>query len=117
MRRRNFLYGGLGALAACSQTEESSSSAESLERVRWRMVTSWPPNFPGHGTSANRLAQRLEELSGGRIQVDVFAGGELVPALEVLNVVSQGDIELGHSAPIYWRGQIPAAQLLSLIHI
>ncbi|MBH97078.1 MAG: ABC transporter substrate-binding protein [Rhodospirillaceae bacterium] len=115
MRRRNFLYGGLGALAACSQTEESSSSAESLERVRWRMVTSWPPNFPGHGTSANRLAQRLEELSGGRIQVDVFAGGELVPALEVLNVVSQGDIELGHSAPIYWRGQIPAAQLFGSI--
>jgi TRAP-type mannitol/chloroaromatic compound transport system substrate-binding protein len=115
MHRRNFLYGGLGALTACSKTEELPQSTGSLERVKWRMATSWPPNFPGHGTSANRLAQRLEELSGGRIEVDVFAAGELVPALEILDVVSRGQIQLGHSAPIYWRGQIPASQLFGSV--
>jgi len=115
MHRRNFLYGGLGALTACSKTEELSQSTGSLERVKWRMATSWPPNFPGHGTSANRLALRLEELSGGRIEVDVFAAGELVPALEILDVVSRGQIQLGHSAPIYWRGQIPASQLFGSV--
>jgi TRAP-type mannitol/chloroaromatic compound transport system substrate-binding protein len=79
------------------------------------MVTSWPPNFPGHGVSASRLARRLEELSGGRITVDVFAAGELVPAFEVLDAVSRGTIELGHSGPIYWRGKIPAAQLFGSV--
>jgi TRAP-type mannitol/chloroaromatic compound transport system substrate-binding protein len=79
------------------------------------MVTSWPPNFPGHGTSANRLARRLEALSGGRIEVEVFAAGELVPAFEVLDAVSRGTIQLGHSAPIYWRGKLPAAQLFGSV--
>ena len=79
------------------------------------MVTSWPPNFPGHGVSASRLARRLGELSGGRLSVEVFAAGELVPAFEVLDAVSRGAIQLGHSAPIYWRGKIPAAQLFGSV--
>ncbi len=111
MRRRSFLYGSLGALAACTQPENAGESTAIEERHEWRMVTSWPPNFPGHGVSASRLARRIEELSGGRITVEVFAAGELVPAFEVLDAVSRGTIELGHSAPIYWRGQIPASQL------
>ena len=115
MRRRTFLYGGLGALAACTQTGESDQSTAPAEQHRWRMVTSWPPNFPGHGTSANRLAQRLGELSGGRLEVEVFAAGELVPAFEVLDAVSRGTIQLGHSAPIYWRGKVPAAQLFGSV--
>lgn len=115
MRRRSFLYGGLGALAACTQPDTTNEPAASDERHQWRMVTSWPPNFPGHGVSASRLARRLEELSGGRLTVEVFAAGELVPALEVLDAVSRGTIQLGHSAPIYWRGQIPAAQLFGSV--
>ena len=115
MRRRNFLAGGLGTLAACAEAPESGTPTPSTERHRWRMVTSWPPNFPGHGVSANRLARRLEELSGGRLQVEVFAAGELVPAFEVLDAVSRGSVQLGHSAPIYWRGSIPAAQLFGSV--
>ncbi len=115
MRRRSFLYGGLGALAACTQPEDTSEVAPSDQRHQWRMVTSWPPNFPGHGVSASRLARRLGELSGGRLSVEVFAAGELVPAFEVLDAVSRGAIQLGHSAPIYWRGKIPAAQLFGSV--
>ncbi len=115
MRRRSFLYGGLGALAACTQPQDTPEIAASDERHRWRMVTSWPPNFPGHGVSASRLARRLEDLSGGRLTVEVFAAGELIPALEVLDAVSRGTIQLGHSAPIYWRGKIPAAQLFGSV--
>ncbi|MEE9570933.1 MAG: ABC transporter substrate-binding protein, partial [Gammaproteobacteria bacterium] len=77
MRRRSFLYGGLGALAACTQPENTSEIAALDERHQWRMVTSWPPNFPGHGVSASRLARRLEDLSGGRLTIEVFAAGEL----------------------------------------
>ena len=115
MRRRHFLVGGMGALAACTETPQSSAPVVSEEQHRWRMVTSWPPNFPGHGVSANRMAARLEQLSGGRLQVEVFAAGELVPAFEVLDAVSRGTVQLGHSAPIYWRGSIPAAQLFGSV--
>jgi TRAP-type mannitol/chloroaromatic compound transport system substrate-binding protein len=115
MRRRSFLYGGLGTLAACTQPESTDQVTVADEKHQWRMVTSWPPNFPGHGVSASRLADRFEDLSGGRITVDVFAAGELIPALEVLDAVSRGTIQLGHSAPIYWRGKIPAAQLFGSV--
>ena len=116
MQRRNFLYGGIGALAACAQpATETTTTVRSAERHRWRMVTSWPPNFPGHGVSANRLAQRITALSGGRIEIQIFAAGELVPAFEVLDAVSRGTIELGHSGPIYWRGKLPAAQIFGSI--
>lgn len=115
MYRRSFLYGGLGTLAACTQSEEPSQVTTAVERHQWRMVTSWPPNFPGHGISANRLARRLGELSGGRLEVDVFATGELVPGLEVLDAVSRGAVQMGHSAPVYWRGMIPAAQIFGSV--
>ncbi|HSG66910.1 MAG TPA: TRAP transporter substrate-binding protein [Gammaproteobacteria bacterium] len=116
MQRRAFLYGGLGTLAACAQpTGDDGATARSDERHRWRMVTSWPPNFPGHGVSANRLARRIEAMSGGRIEIQIFAAGELVPPFEVLDAVSRGTIQLGHSAPIYWRGKLPAAQVFGSI--
>ena len=116
MQRRTFLYGGMGALAACAEpATENLSTSRSDERHSWRMVTSWPPNFPGHGVSANRLAQRISAMSGGRIQIQIFGAGELVPAFEVLDAVSRGTIQLGHSAPIYWRGMLPAAQVFGSI--
>ncbi len=116
MQRRTFLYGGMGALAACTQpATETGTTTRSEERHSWRMVTSWPPNFPGHGVSANRLAQRISSMSGGRIEIQIFAAGELVPAFEVLDAVSRGTIQLGHSAPIYWRGKLPAAQIFGSI--
>ncbi len=54
-------------------------------------------------------------MSGGRIEIQIFAAGELVPAFEVLDAVSRGTIQLGHSAPIYWRGKLPAAQIFGSI--
>jgi len=115
MRRRAFLYGGLGALAGCSQSANETALQTSTEQHRWRMVTAWPPNFPGFGTSANRVAQRIGELSEGRIEIEVFAAGELVPAFEVFDSVSRGSMQMGHSSPTYWRGVLPAAQLFSSV--
>ena len=115
MRRRSFLYGGLGTLAACGGTSGESGPAGGGERFRWRMVTSWPPNFPGFGESANRLVRRIGELSGGRLQIDVFAAGELLPAFEVFDAVSRGQMQMGHSSPTYWRGVLPTALLFSSV--
>lgn len=115
MRRRAFLYGGLGTLAACSGPAEQRRSDTGSELHRWRMVTSWPPNFPGFGSSAERLARRIGALSDGRLEVEVFAAGALVPAFEVFDAVSRGSMQMGHSSPTYWRGVLPAANLFSSV--
>ena len=75
----------------------------------WRMVTSWPPNAPGPGTSANRLARRISALSGGRLTVEVYGAGELVPAFEAFDAVALGNAEMAHTAAFFWAGKMPAA--------
>src|SRR5260370_23139626 len=79
------------------------------ETRRWRMVTSWPKRLPGPGMSAERVAERIFALSGGRLQITVHAAGELVPAFEVLDAVGTGVAEMGHTAAFYWQGKQPAA--------
>ena len=115
MKRRSFLYGGIGAVAACTPAGEEDLPASAAETHRWRMVTSWPPNFPGFGASANRLAERIGELSEGRLDIEVFAAGELLPAFEVFDAVARGTMQMGHSSPTYWRGTLPAAPIFSSV--
>src|SRR5512144_2704389 len=83
-------------------------AAPSLARAqgrRWRMVTSWPKRLPGPGMSAERVAERIGALSGGRLQISVSAAGEVVPAFEVLDAVGGGVAEIGHTASFYWQGK------------
>lgn len=76
---------------------------------RWRMVTSWPKRLPGPGMSAERVAERIKALSGGRLEITVAAAGEIVPAFEVLDAVGGGVAEMGHTASFFWQGKEPAA--------
>ena len=103
LNRRTFLGGA---------TLVAGVAAPAIARAqtrRWRMVTSWPKRLPGPGMSAERVAERIGALSGGRIQVTVHAAGEIVPAFEVLDAVGGGVAELGHTASFYWQGKQPAA--------
>lgn len=104
MRRRHFLESG--GLAAAGTTLAAPAIAQ--ERVRWRMVTTWPKNAPGVGTSAQRLADRIGRMSGGRLEVELFAAGELVPAFEALDAVQQGVAEMSHGASFFWLGKSAA---------
>jgi len=127
MNRRDFIRkAGLGALAAGSAAmagcgdKESQAPADdgagaSAKTFEWKMVTSWPKNFPGLGTGAEHLARLITEMSGGRIQVKVFGAGELVPALGVFDAVKDGVAQLGHSGAYYWKGKAPAAQFFSAV--
>jgi TRAP-type mannitol/chloroaromatic compound transport system substrate-binding protein len=99
--RRAALGGGLAAVAAPSVVR--------AEGLRWRLVTSWPKNRTGPGISARRIAERINAMSGGRLQVDLFAAGEIVPPFAVLDAVSNGTVEMGHTASLYWQGRMPAA--------
>ena len=98
-----------GSLVACGKQESNgSTSAGPIEVRRWKMVTTWPANFPGLGSGAADLAALITRATGGRITVKVYAGGELVPPFEVFDAVSRGTAELGHSGPYYWKGKSEA---------
>ena len=106
--RRVAVAGGIsGALAA--------PSIARAQTRRWRMVTSWPRRLPGPGMSAERVAERINALSGGRLQVTVHAAGEVVPAFEVLDAVGSGVAEMGHTASFYWQGKDPSAAFFTTV--
>ena len=117
MKRREFI-GGLGggaALAACTPQTQQEGVSTSAERFSWKLVTTWLPNFPGLGTGVNTLARYIQEMSAGRIEITIYAAGELVPAFEVFDAVSQGSAEMGHGAAYYWRGKSEAAQFFATV--
>ncbi len=115
MKRRNLLQGaGIAALAAgaaaCAPRSGGADCTEGGgEKRHWKMVTTWPSNFPGLGTGAALFADLVTKASGGRITVKVYGGGELVPPFEVFDAVSRGTAELGHCAAYYWKGKAAAA--------
>ncbi|SBS30978.1 Monocarboxylate 2-oxoacid-binding periplasmic protein precursor [Marinomonas aquimarina] len=107
-------------LAACGGSNETASSESTqaapvakAEPIEWKMVTTWPKNFPALGTGAEKLAQNITAMSGGRLKVKVYAAGELVPALEAFDAVSRGTAQMGHAASYYWKGKVPAAQFFT----
>jgi TRAP-type mannitol/chloroaromatic compound transport system substrate-binding protein len=79
------------------------------------MVTSWPRNLPGPGMNAQRLADRIGRMSGGRLTVQLHAAGELVPALQVFDAVYSGAAEMAHTASFYWAGKVKAAAFFTTV--
>ncbi len=112
MQRRAFLTSaGAAAVALGAGIKPAVAKAEH----RWKMVTTWPKNFPGMGTGANKLAELIGQMSGGRIEVKVYGAGELVPAFEIFDAVSRGTAEMGHGAAYYWKGKSEAAQFFASV--
>ena len=109
--RRTFTLGA-GAAAAGTLAAPAVARAQTL---KWRMVTSWPKRLPGPGLSAERIATRIRALSGGRIDIAVYAAGEVVPAFEVLGAVGNGVADIGHTAAFYWQGKMPAAAFFTTV--
>ncbi len=106
-------------LSACGGGDAPRESGEvgvdTGTTYRWKMVTTWPANFPVFQEAPERFAERVRTMSNGRLDIKVFAGGELVPALQVFDAVSQGAVELGHGSAYYWAGKVPAAQFFSTV--
>ncbi len=119
IRRRAFIRkAGGGTVAAAALVAAASSFPKpslSQGAMQWRMQTTWPKNFPGLGTGANKLAEFIGKASGGRLTVEVFGGGEIVPPFETMDAVSSGTLEMGHGAPYYWKGKVAATQFLASI--
>jgi TRAP-type mannitol/chloroaromatic compound transport system substrate-binding protein len=92
-----------------------SAAAAKQQSFSWKMVTTWPPNFPIFQEGVERMARDIETMSDGRLKIQVFAAGQLVPALQSFDAVSQGTVEMGHGAAYYWAGKVPAAQFMSAV--
>lgn len=86
------------------------------DTFQWKMVTTWPPNFPILQEGAKKLAQDIEEMSDGHLKIQVFADNELIPAMQIFDAVAQGTtVQMGHGSAYYWAGKVPAAQFMSSV--
>jgi TRAP-type mannitol/chloroaromatic compound transport system substrate-binding protein len=102
MNRRDLLKGaGAGLLSGTL----ASARAADLPVVRWRMASSFPKSVDAIYGAAERLARRVGQVTDGKFQIRVFAGGEIVPGLQVLDAVGQGTVECGQSASYYYVGK------------
>jgi len=94
---------------------EDGNFTSSKTNYHWKMVTTWPKNFPGLGSAATNFSRLVDEMSEGRLTVSVYGAGELVPALGVFDAVSSGSVEAGHGAAYYWKGKNTATQFFTAI--
>ncbi len=107
MERRKFLTGAAaGGAAVAAATLSAPAISQGIKQLK--MVTTWPKNFPGLGTGAENLAKRINTMSNGKLDVKVFAAGELVPPFQSFDAVSAGNAEMSHSVSYYWQGKSPA---------
>ncbi len=105
-----------GLAAGCgSEQNHSSHSVITGKKFEWKMVTAWPPHFPLLGEYAEQLAVWIDKMSNGKLKIQVYGGGELVPPFEAFDAVSQGIAEMGHTAAYYWSGKVPAAQFFASV--
>lgn len=103
MKRREFFKSA--AIGGAAATVGLAAPAIAQGTINWRMVTTWPKNFPGLGTGAQRFADRVGKASGGRLNIQVFAAGEMVPGLQALDAVIDGSAEISHGTPYYWQNK------------
>lgn len=101
-----------GALSSCMR-KDGKAGAYSGKKYKWKMVTAWPPNFPVFGEQMLNFSKKVSAMSGGRLDIKVYGGGELVPAMESFDAVKQGNVEMVHSASYYWAGKEPSAIFFS----
>jgi len=105
-------------LSACGQdTERTSRTGEDSPAAvyHWKLITTWPKNLPALGTAPERMADRIREMSDGRLDIRVYGAGELVGAFEVFDAVSRGTAEMGNGASYYWRSKLPIAAVFSSV--
>lgn len=122
MKRRRFLTGGaLGAAALASGCDCGApapgafAAGADLRRREFKMVTTWPKDFPGLGGAADRVARFIAEMSGGAMTVKVYAAGELVGAFEAFDAVASGAADFYHGAEYYWVGKSKAYSFFTAV--
>ena len=116
--KRRVLWTAGGGRAAAATAIAAPHIARAQETFSWRMTSAYPPGAPfymdGPG-SATDLARRIEAMSGGRLTIQVFGAGELIPALEGFDAVRSGTVEMNHANAYFWAGKTFAAQYFTAV--
>ena len=111
MQRRKFLVKAGGVLVAAGGASViDAPNVIAQPKFQWRMPTMWPPALDILQGNAQKFARIVEELTGGRLKIQVFAGGELMPATGVFDACLQGTVEAFNGAAYYWAGKETALQ-------
>jgi TRAP-type mannitol/chloroaromatic compound transport system substrate-binding protein len=106
MKRRDFIkVTGLGMAGAA--TVAAPAIAQSMPEIKWRMTASWPKSLDTLYGGAELMAKAVAEATDNKFQIQTFAGGEIVPGLQVLDAVQNGTVEMGHTASYYYFGKDP----------
>ena len=113
MKRREFLKVGAAGMAA--STLAAPAVAQSMPEIRWRLTASWPKSLDTLYGACETFAKHVSEATDNKFQIQVFAAGEIVPALQVLDAVQNGTVELGHTATYYYIGKDPTWALFCAI--
>jgi len=108
MQRRSFLTGvGAAGAGVAAATLAAPAAAQTLPEVRWRIASSFPKTLDTLFGAGEMIAKRVGELTEGRFKIRVFAAGEIVPPLQVLDAVQNNTVEAGHSVSYYYVGKDP----------
>src|SRR3954462_4869005 len=105
MERRSFLKKATAGFAGAASTAAAPAIAQSQPTITWRLAASWPKSLDTLFGGADLVGGRVGELTDGKFQIRAFAAGEIVPALQVLDAVQAGTVELGHTALYYYYGK------------
>src|SRR6202012_3889327 len=103
MQRRQFLKAAGAGMAA--STVAAPAIAQSMPEVKWRLTASWPKSLDTLYGTCESFAKYVAEATDNKFQVQVFAAGEIVPGLQVLDAVENGTVEACHTATYYFIGK------------
>ena len=108
MKRRQVITNvGIGAVSTAVLASRSQA-AKAQSRIRWKMATSWPKSLDTLFGGAQTVCDRVAEMTDGRFTITPYAGGEIVPGLQVMDAVQEGTVQCGHSPSYYYIGKNPA---------
>jgi TRAP-type mannitol/chloroaromatic compound transport system substrate-binding protein len=110
MQRRKFIGAGAG-MAGILAAGSAPAFAQGAGEIKWRLASSFPKSLDTIYGAAEIMSKRVAAATGGKFQIQVFAAGEIVPGLQVLDAVQNGTVQAGHTAPYYYWGKDAAFAL------
>jgi TRAP-type mannitol/chloroaromatic compound transport system substrate-binding protein len=115
MKRRQFLTAaGAGAVTAAAAIAKPAI-AQSMPEIKWRLTASWPKSLDTIYGACETISKFVSEATDHKFQIQLFAAGEIVPGLQVLDAVQNGTVEMCHTASYYFIGKDPTWALFCAV--